>query len=88
MKAADDLTCRLVLCRGERPTDPGHAYFEVLVSSELTTAEPSLRELANTWKIAKVAYRVDNGIWISLDFAPPTEIYRGAPMPMFSKAVE
>lgn len=85
LKASDDLTCRLVLCRGEKPSEPGHAYCEVLVSSDLTAAEPLLRELADTWKIAKVAYRVDNGIWISLDFAPPTELYRGAPYAYISE---
>jgi hypothetical protein len=80
--AANDITCRLVLCGGlkEEP-NRGHAYAEALVAKDIETARPILARLGRAWQIEQISYRCDDdgSVWVALDFTPPSQIYQGKP---------
>lgn len=77
----NDLTTRLVLCRGQDNSQDGHAYCEVLIGSDISTSKPIIGRLGTHWKIDQVMYRLDSdgAVWVALDFNPPASLYRGLP---------
>lgn len=72
---------RIVIRDGKTPESSGHAYAEVLVADSMEKATSLMDQLATQWESAKVKYREDEaGIWVSLDFQPPTSHFEGGPI--------